>query len=108
MYKDGLHEHSRLEEEYFYKKERELIEKNKKEAAQKRELLERTSHYHKCAKCGHDMNEVTKDGVSLLACRSCESIHISLESLNSLSQHGQLKSLASDARELMIEWKKSA
>ena len=108
MYKDGLHEHSRLEEEYFYKKERELIDKNKKEAAQKRELLERTSHYHKCAKCGHDMNEVLKDGVSLLACDSCESIHISLESLQALNQQGRLKSLANDSRELRQEWKKIA
>lgn len=108
MYKDGFHEHSRLEEEYFFKKDRELIEKNKREAQQKKDLLERTSHYHKCAKCGHDMEEIVRDQTAILMCHGCESIHLTVEGLETLLHQGRMKSLSSDLRELLMQWKKSA
>lgn len=108
MYKDGLHEHSRLEDEYFYKKDRELIEKNKKETQQKKELLERTAHYHKCAKCGHDMEELVRDQISLLMCTGCECVHLSRETLESLGQHGRLRSLTNEMRDFFVQLKKSA
>lgn len=108
MYKDGLHEHSRLEEEYFYKKERELIEKNKRSEAQKKELLERTQHYHKCSTCGHDMEEVVKDEFSLLFCQHCESVHMRLADLNGRQAPGKLKMMFMDLRDRLQQLKNTA
>lgn len=108
MYKDGLHEHSRLEEEYFYKKEREIIEKNKAAEAQKKDLLERTQHYHKCATCGHGMDEMVKDNLSLLVCQHCESVHLRLADVTELQHQGRLKLLFIDIRDRLLQMKQSA
>ncbi len=108
MYKDGLHEHSRLEEEYFYKKEREIIEKNKRSEQEKQQLLARTQHYHKCAKCGHDMEEVVKESLSMLVCHTCESVHLSLSDVEALQHQGKFKVLMMDVRDRFMSLKRSA
>ena len=109
MFKDGLGEKRLLEEEYFYKKDRELIEKMKESEKQRVELLNRTSHYHKCGCCGHDMNELVHEDVSLLQCQNCDHVHVSLETLESLTQGRKLKnliteiSLRKEAEERLLE-----
>jgi ribosomal protein L37AE/L43A len=104
----GLHEHSRLEEEYFYKKERELIEKLKETERRKKELFERTAHYHKCAKCGHEMEERVREDLSLLVCRHCESVHLPLATLDVLSNPHKMKMLLSDLKVALELTKNSA
>lgn len=107
MYKDGPGDPSRIEDEYFYKKDRELIERMKDAERQKKDILERTSHYHKCAKCGHTMEERIREEISLLCCHHCESVHISVRTLESLS-HGQLKVILNDLRDHLNQLKESA
>jgi len=108
MYKEGPGDPSRLEDEYFYKKDRELIEKMKTEERQKKDILERTTHYHKCSKCGHGMEERVGEEVSLLCCRNCESVHLSLKTLENLVQHSRLKVVINELRDHLSELKESA
>ncbi len=96
MFKDGRHEASRLEDEYFYKKDRELIDKMHEEEARKQELLARTSHYHKCACCGHGMQDKVHDEVQFLQCENCDNVQFSLQNLESLTQGRKLKNLVTD------------
>lgn len=96
MYSDRLSEHSRLEEEYFYKKDRELIEKMQETERKKQELLSRTAHYHKCGCCGHDMKETVHDGLEFLQCQHCENIQVSMEMLELMSQGRRLRALITE------------
>ncbi|WP_141735507.1 hypothetical protein [Oligoflexus tunisiensis] len=108
MYKEGPGEPSRLEDEYFYKKDRELIDKMKAAEQQKKEILERTQHYHKCSKCGHGMEERVRGEISLLCCHHCESVHLSLRTLESLAHHGRLKAVINDLQDHLSTLKESA
>lgn len=96
MYTDRLNEHSRLEEEYFYKKDRELIEKMHEDERKKQELLARTAHYHKCSCCGHDMKETVHENLQVLQCQNCENVHLSMETLELLTQGRRLKNLVTE------------
>ncbi len=112
MFNDGLHhEHSRLEDEYFYKKDRELIEKIKEKERQKQELLERTAAYHKCAKCGHTMEEKVFEDLAVLACDNCDSVHVSLSTLEKVHSPNKWKVFyqeLTDAMRASKEHKKGA
>jgi hypothetical protein len=96
MYTDRLNEHSLLEEEYFYKKDRELIEKMHESERKKQELLARTAHYHKCGCCGHDMKETVHDDLQFLQCQHCENVQVSMEMLEVMSHGKKLKNLISE------------
>lgn len=96
MYTDRLNEHSRLEEEYFYKKDRELIEKMHEDERKKQELLSRTAHYHKCGCCGHDMKETVHDALQVLQCQNCENVSLSMETLELLTQGKRFKNLVTE------------
>src|SRR6478735_11732387 len=108
MYKEGPGDPSRLEDEYFYKKDRELIDKMKETERQKQDILERTAHYHKCGKCGHAMEERVREEISLLCCQHCESVHLSIKTLENLSHHGLLKLLVSDLKDHLQNLKETA
>ncbi len=96
MYTDRLNEHTRSEEEYFYKKARELIDKMHEDERKKQELLARTAHYHKCACCGHNMKETVHDELQLLQCENCENVHVSMETLELLTQGKRFKNLVTE------------
>ena len=96
MYTDALGEHSRLEEEYFLKKDRELIDKMKKTEVQKAQLLERTAHYHKCGCCGHDMQVKTFENLEFMQCQSCESLQFTPKAAEALSRGRSLRNLLTD------------
>jgi hypothetical protein len=96
MYTDRLNEHSRLEEEYFYKKDRELIDKMHEEERKKQELLARTAHYHKCSSCGHGMKESVHDDLQILQCQNCENVSLSMETLELLTQGRRFKNLVTE------------
>ncbi|HYX37501.1 MAG TPA: hypothetical protein VE954_30730 [Oligoflexus sp.] len=108
MYKEGPGDPSRIEDEYFYKKDRELIEKMKAAEKQKKDILERTQHYHKCSKCGHGMEERVREEISLLCCQHCESVHISLKTLEDLTHHNRLKLIVNELRDHLGNLKESA
>ena len=67
------------EEEYFYKKNKELLEKMRKELDAKRADQEARStqhqHWMKCPKCGHTMEEVDLGGIKVDQCTNCQGIY---------------------------------
>jgi ssDNA-binding Zn-finger/Zn-ribbon topoisomerase 1 len=96
MYKEGLREKSLIEDEYFYKKDRELIEKMHENEKKKADLLERTTHYHKCADCGDAMHAKAFEGLDFLQCQNCESIHLTIKSAQLASQGKRLRVLLNE------------
>ena len=65
---------SRNEDEYFAKRDAELL-RQQREAAQKAAAeTERKSHYMKCPKCGYDLITSEWDGVEIDQCTNCHGI----------------------------------
>ncbi|MCZ6627402.1 MAG: zf-TFIIB domain-containing protein [SAR324 cluster bacterium] len=76
------------EEDYFYRRNRELLEKRRKELDANRgdeEKSERRSaHWMKCPKCGADMEEISLSNILVDKCTECEGIFF---------DHGELETL---------------
>jgi hypothetical protein len=65
---------SRNEDEYFAKRDAELL-RQQREAAQKAAAeAERKSHYMKCPKCGYNLITGQWHGVEIDQCTSCHGI----------------------------------
>ncbi|MFC1534707.1 zf-TFIIB domain-containing protein [Thermodesulfobacteriota bacterium] len=66
------------EEEYFYKLDKELLEKKRKELdAQRAEQAtkeRKEQHWMKCPKCGADLEEICYQDVMIDKCTECEGI----------------------------------
>lgn len=63
------------EEEYFFRKNKELLERKRAELdaarrAQESEQL-REMHWMRCPKCGHEMAEEEHTGIKIDRCSSC-------------------------------------
>ena len=67
------------EDEYFYRLNQELIEKQrvKLDADRKKqeEVAMKADHWMKCPKCGHDMEEVSYSGLMIDRCTSCSGLY---------------------------------
>lgn len=67
------------EEEYFYKLNRQLIEKRRKELdaqrAQQRDHEKAGEHWMKCPKCGSNMKEIDLHGIKVDQCTRCSGIY---------------------------------
>ena len=65
---------SQNEEEYFTRREAELL-RQRKEAAQGAAIdAERRTHYMKCPKCGYDLVTGAFEGVEIDQCTNCHGI----------------------------------
>jgi hypothetical protein len=62
---------SRNEEEYFAKREAELLEKRRQAAARAAADAERHSHFMKCPKCGADLKTEDYEGIQVDRCPEC-------------------------------------
>ena len=75
---DFLAERRKDEEHYFYKKDREAIEKLKAKAEAHRQETERknrkAAHWMKCPKCGHDLEETKLGALLVDKCKDCGGI----------------------------------
>jgi len=71
------------EEEYFYKMNKELIEKKRKEQPAK-QLNEASPHWMKCPKCSATMTETELAGIKVDQCGGCRGIYF---------DHGELEIL---------------
>ena len=65
---------SRNEDEYFAKREAELLRQQRETAQQARAVAERKSHYLKCPKCGYDLITNEWHGVTIDQCTHCHGI----------------------------------
>ena len=66
------------EEEYFQKKEMDLLSQLKQNKEKQKEQEElgtlKTLHYMHCPKCGHDLEERTLDEAKIDVCTKCAGI----------------------------------
>jgi hypothetical protein len=92
------------EEEYFYKVNKELIERKRKEldsqrAEQKKKEL-RMQHWMYCPKCGHQMEEVKLLGIMVDRCTSCSGIYFDRGELEILLESKEQKGFLGGLRQL--------
>lgn len=89
------------EEEYFYKLNKELIERRRQELDKDRRSRaatdQRNAHWLKCPKCGGDMAEVDLRGIKIDRCGSCQGVYFDQGELDLLLQakepHGFLANM---------------
>jgi uncharacterized protein len=78
------------EQEYFHRKEKELLEKRRKEqeaqstAEEARELKER--HWMRCPRCGHEMAEEELSGIQALRCGHCAGVYFEASELERIQE----------------------
>jgi hypothetical protein len=92
------------EEEYFYKQNKELIEKKRKQldtqrAAQQRQE-EVAQHWMKCPKCGHEMEEVDLQGIKVDRCSHCSGIYFDRGELELLLESREPKGFLGSLKKL--------
>jgi hypothetical protein len=63
------------EEEYFYKLNQELIERNRAKASQAKETDDRPDSWMKCPKCGGQMEEIDLAGIDIDKCQDCQGVY---------------------------------
>ncbi len=90
---------SKSEEEYFTKRDLELLEKKRVQLQSEAQAAERKSHYLKCPKCGADLAEDEFHGITIERCPECHGIWLDageVESLVSEKKPGLLARVFSD------------
>jgi hypothetical protein len=65
---------SRNEEEYFARREAELLQQRRAAAERAQVETERKSHYMKCPKCGYNLITGDWGGVEIDQCTNCHGI----------------------------------
>jgi hypothetical protein len=65
---------SRNEDEYFAKRDAELLRQQRAAAEQSAAAAARKSHYMKCPKCGYDLITSEWHGVQIDQCTQCHGI----------------------------------
>ena len=83
------------EDEYFYKLNKELIEKRRKMLAVEKAAVEsqqkKAAHWMRCPKCGEQMAEINMCGINVDKCSGCSGIYFDngeLETLLSAKEPG--------------------
>lgn len=65
---------SKNEDEYFARRDAELLRQQRAAAQQAAAESERKSHYMKCPKCGYDLITGEWDGIQIDQCTHCHGI----------------------------------
>lgn len=93
------------EEEYFYKKNKELIEQMRVQRDRKRAEQEdrnrRLAHWMKCPKCGSDLSEFEHLGIKLDRCGDCHGIFFDDGELDILLQAQEPKGFLGGLRRIL-------
>ncbi len=81
------HKPSKNEEEYFAQQDRELLEKQRRQASAAAAEAERRTHLMKCPKDGYDLKTVTLHGVQIETCPQCRGIWLDAGELEAIEAH---------------------
>ena len=65
---------SKNEDEYFARRDAELLRQQREAARKSAVELERKTHYMKCPKCGYDLFSGDWDGIQIDQCTHCHGI----------------------------------
>ncbi|MGH7646005.1 MAG: zf-TFIIB domain-containing protein [Gemmatimonadales bacterium] len=80
---------SRNEDEYFARREAELLRQRRDAAQQAQSEAERKSHYMKCPKCGYDLLTSEWHGVQIDQCPNCRGIWFDAGEAEDLLKRGE-------------------
>lgn len=72
------------EDSYFAERDKELMEKHKKEAEKKKLEERRKLHYMKCPKCGGDLQEIEFKDIMIDRCNECSGVWLDKGELETL------------------------
>ena len=90
---------SQNEEEYFAKREAEILKARREAHARREADAERNSHHMKCPKCGADLHSESYHGVQVDRCKECLGIWLDAGEAEALIKHdstGRLGKIFSD------------
>lgn len=80
---------SRNEEEYFAKRDAELLRQQRDALEKTAAETERKSHYMKCPKCGYDLITGDWDGIQIDQCTHCHGIWFDAGEAEAVLKHPQ-------------------
>ena len=75
---------SRTEEDYFTKRDRELLQNKRHELEEEADREERQQHFMKCPKCGANLQPEEFHGVTIDRCSECNGIWLDSGEIESL------------------------
>ena len=78
---------SKNEDEYFARRDAELLRQQRSAAQQAAADSERKQHYMKCPKCGYDLITGDWDGIQIDQCTHCHGIWFDAGEAESLLTH---------------------
>ena len=78
---------SRNEEEYFARRDAELLRQQRASAQQAAAQVERRSHYMKCPKCGYDLITGEWHGIQIDQCTHCHGLWFDAGAAESVLAH---------------------
>jgi len=85
---------SRNEDEYFAKRDAELLRQQREALRKSAVEAERRSHYMKCPKCGYDLITGEWQGVQIDQCTNCHGIWFDAGEAESVLTHAEPNALA--------------
>jgi Zn-finger nucleic acid-binding protein len=92
------------EEEYFYKVNKELIDRKRKQLNEQRGKEQKDElkmmHWMCCPKCGHTMEEINHLGIIVDRCTSCSGIYFDKGELEILLESKEQKGFLSGMKKL--------
>lgn len=77
---------SRNEDEYFARRDAELIKEMRAKLDKERSAMERKAHFMKCPKCGADLREETHDHVKVDICPECHGMWLDAGEMDLMHQ----------------------
>jgi hypothetical protein len=92
---------SRNEEEYFAKRDAELLRQQRAAAQRSAAEAERRSHYMKCPKCGYDLITGEWHGIQIDQCTHCHGLWFDAGEAESLVAHPEPNVIARVFRALL-------
>jgi hypothetical protein len=92
---------SKNEEEYFARREAELLRQQRQAAERAATAAERKSHYMKCPKCGYDLITGDWHGVQIDQCTHCHGIWFDAGEAESMVAHAEPNIIARAFRSVM-------
>ena len=92
---------SKNEEEYFARREAELLRQQRQAAERAATDAERRSHHMKCPKCGYDLITGDWHGVQIDQCTHCHGIWLDAGEAESMVAHPEPNIIARAFRSVM-------
>ncbi len=92
---------SRNEDEYFAKRDAELLRQQRTHAQQAAAEAERRSHHMRCPKCGYDLITGEWHGIQIDQCTHCHGLWFDAGEAESLMAHAEPNVIARVFRALL-------